>query len=72
MSPKIVNGSFAAIFDSDEFLEKSYAGIRIAVRLNYLQTAVLFKKSHYPLCYFNIESEFASYASSGSRNSNVR
>lgn len=32
MSPKIVNGSFAGIFDADEFLSKSYAGIRIAVR----------------------------------------
>lgn len=31
MSPKIVNGSFAAIFDADEFLAKTYAGIRIAV-----------------------------------------
>lgn len=30
MSPKIVNGSFAAIFDEDEFLAKAYAGIRIA------------------------------------------
>ncbi|GAB0088367.1 Histidine decarboxylase [Sergentomyia squamirostris] len=30
MSPKIVNGSFAAIFDADEFLAKAYAGIRIA------------------------------------------
>ncbi|XP_037049467.1 histidine decarboxylase isoform X1 [Bradysia coprophila] len=28
MSPKIVNGSFAAIFDADEFLAKAYAGIR--------------------------------------------
>lgn len=32
MSPKIVNGSFAAIFDADVFLTKAYAGIRIAVR----------------------------------------
>lgn len=39
MSPKIVNGSFAAIFDSDEFLEKSYAGIRIAVRVSLLVLA---------------------------------
>lgn len=31
MSPKIVNGSYAAIIDSDEFLAKAYAGIRIAV-----------------------------------------
>lgn len=31
MSPKIVNGSFAAIFDADEFLAKTYAGVRIAV-----------------------------------------
>jgi hypothetical protein len=31
MSPKIVNGSFAAMFDADEFLAKAYAGIRIAV-----------------------------------------
>lgn len=31
MSPKIVNGSFAAIFDADEFLAKVYAGIRISV-----------------------------------------
>ncbi|KFB44891.1 aromatic amino acid decarboxylase [Anopheles sinensis] len=30
MSPKIVNGSFAAIFDADEFLAKVYAGIRIS------------------------------------------
>uniref|UniRef100_T1GH65 Uncharacterized protein n=1 Tax=Megaselia scalaris TaxID=36166 RepID=T1GH65_MEGSC len=30
MSPKVVNGSFAAIFDADEFLAKTYAGIRIA------------------------------------------
>lgn len=33
MSPKIVNGSFAAIFDTDEFLAKAYAGIRIAVTI---------------------------------------
>lgn len=32
MSPKVVNGSFAAIIDADEFLAKAYAGIRIAVR----------------------------------------
>lgn len=32
MSPKIVNGSFAAIFDADEFLAKVYAGIRISVK----------------------------------------
>lgn len=31
MSPKVVNGSFAAIVDVDEFLAKAYAGIRIAV-----------------------------------------
>lgn len=31
MSPKIVNGSYAAIFDADEFLAKVYAGIRISV-----------------------------------------
>ncbi|XP_035775799.1 histidine decarboxylase-like isoform X2 [Anopheles albimanus] len=30
MSPKIVNGSYAAIFDADEFLAKVYAGIRIS------------------------------------------
>lgn len=36
MSPKIVNGSFAAIFDTDEFLAKAYAGIRIAVCFIYL------------------------------------
>ncbi|XP_058818538.1 histidine decarboxylase isoform X1 [Topomyia yanbarensis] len=30
MSPKIVNGSFAAIYDADEFLAKVYAGIRIS------------------------------------------
>lgn len=34
MSPKIVNGSFAAIFDADEFLAKTYAGVRIAVIFN--------------------------------------
>ncbi|KAJ6642858.1 Histidine decarboxylase, partial [Pseudolycoriella hygida] len=28
MSPKVVNGSFAAIFDADEILAKAYAGIR--------------------------------------------
>lgn len=33
MSPKVVNGSFAAIFDADEFLAKAYAGIRIAVSM---------------------------------------
>lgn len=33
MSPKVVNGSFAAIIDADEFLAKAYAGIRIAVSL---------------------------------------
>ncbi|XP_062547512.1 histidine decarboxylase isoform X1 [Armigeres subalbatus] len=32
MSPKIVNGSFAAIFDADEFLAKVYAGIRISTQ----------------------------------------
>lgn len=31
MSPKVVNGSFAAIIDADEFLAKAYAGIRITV-----------------------------------------
>lgn len=31
MSPKIVNGSFAAIFDTDEFLAKAFAGIRATV-----------------------------------------
>ncbi|KAH8272821.1 hypothetical protein KR018_001118, partial [Drosophila ironensis] len=30
LSPKVVNGSFAAIFDADEFLAKTYAGVRIA------------------------------------------
>lgn len=30
MSPKIINGSFAALFDSDDFLAKTCAGIRIA------------------------------------------
>ncbi|XP_030388470.1 histidine decarboxylase [Scaptodrosophila lebanonensis] len=30
LSPKVVNGSFAALFDADEFLAKTYAGIRIA------------------------------------------
>ncbi|XP_037903093.1 histidine decarboxylase isoform X2 [Hermetia illucens] len=29
MSPKIVNGSFAAIFDAGDFLQKAYAGIRL-------------------------------------------
>lgn len=32
MSPKVVNGSFAAIFDEDEFLAKAYSGIRITVK----------------------------------------
>lgn len=36
MSPKIVNGSFAAIFDADEFLAKAYAGIRIAVSCSFV------------------------------------
>lgn len=31
LSPKVVNGSFAAIFDEDEFLAKAYSGIRITV-----------------------------------------
>lgn len=31
MSPKVVNGSFAAIYDNDEFLAKAYSGIRISV-----------------------------------------
>lgn len=35
MSPKIVNGSFAAIFDTDEFLAKAYAGIRMTVKLSH-------------------------------------
>lgn len=30
MSPKIVNGSFAAICNTDEFMAKDYAGIRMA------------------------------------------
>lgn len=30
MSPKIVNGSFAAICDTDEFMAKDFAGIRMA------------------------------------------
>lgn len=38
MSPKVVNGSFAAIIDADEFLAKAYAGIRIAVRFTLLPT----------------------------------
>jgi hypothetical protein len=36
MSPKIVNGSFAAIIDADEFLAKAYAGIRIAVSYTHI------------------------------------
>lgn len=36
MSPKVVNGSFAAIYDGDEFLAKAYSGIRISVMLKYL------------------------------------
>lgn len=36
MSPKVVNGSFAAIIDADEFLAKAYAGIRIAVSFFFL------------------------------------
>lgn len=44
MSPKIVNGSFAAIFDTDEFLAKAYAGIRIAViSLFYLEIDVRYR-----------------------------
>lgn len=39
LSPKVVNGSFAAIFDADEFLAKTYAGIRIAVSRRTLPTA---------------------------------
>lgn len=31
MSPKVVNGSFAAIYDGDEFLAKAYSGTRISV-----------------------------------------
>jgi hypothetical protein len=41
MSPKVVNGSFAAIIDADEFLAKAYAGIRIAVRLRLLLVAAV-------------------------------
>lgn len=37
MSPKVVNGSFAAIIDADEFLAKAYAGIRIAVSFLFYQ-----------------------------------
>ncbi|XP_055639732.1 histidine decarboxylase isoform X2 [Toxorhynchites rutilus septentrionalis] len=44
MSPKIVNGSFAAIFDADEFLAKVYAGIRISVK-KYLQEYGLSEKA---------------------------
>lgn len=38
LSPKVVNGSFAAIFDEDEFLAKAYSGIRI--------TVIIFLTSH--------------------------
>lgn len=36
MSPKVVNGSFAAIYDGDEFLAKAYSGIRITVNCMFL------------------------------------
>lgn len=45
MSPKIVNGSFAAIFDADEFLAKAYAGIRIAVSLVMVLVFFFLRKS---------------------------
>lgn len=44
MSPKVVNGSFAAIIDADEFLAKAYAGIRIAVSFSYRQSMIMFYK----------------------------
>lgn len=41
MSPKIVNGSFAAICDTDEFMAKDFAGIRMAaVSVNALLTHI--------------------------------
>jgi hypothetical protein len=45
MSPKVVNGSFAAIIDADEFLAKAYAGIRIAVSFFYQHSIIMFYKS---------------------------
>lgn len=45
MSPKIVNGSFAAIFDTDEFLAKAYAGIRISVNKKFYLFNVLIEPS---------------------------
>jgi len=68
MSPKVVNGSFAAIIDADEFLAKAYAGIRIAVSFLLLLSAVriMFDKLLAALFAINIfnraESRFASYA----------
>lgn len=46
MSPKIVNGSFAAIFDAGDFLQKAYAGIRLNVRTARLGNQSIFISKH--------------------------
>jgi hypothetical protein len=83
MSPKVVNGSFAAIMDADEFLAKEYAGIRIAVSLYQLIIAELIffwsnhlnntqTKKYIKFCLFcHSESRFASDEKTRPRHSHV-
>lgn len=83
MSPKIVNGSFAAIFDADEFLAKTYAGIRIAVIISLYITLISSEFCAWLLWifFFNFknfvfssipESKLTGDASTSSRNFDVR
>lgn len=82
MSPKIVNGSFAAMIDADEFLAKAYAGIRIAVSflINLSKEALYGVQNsnfpHLPAIFFKtfhfLEPRLACNASPSPRNFNVR
>lgn len=69
MSPKIVNGSFAAIFDTDEFLAKAYAGIRIAVSFSCFYFWLISEVINNELF---LESKFTGYAKESQRNIDVR
>lgn len=78
MSPKVVNGSFAAIIDADEFLAKAYAGIRIAVSSAGKHLMVVFDKSlaglsrHFLLfIFYHLESRFTGDATTSPWDFNV-
>jgi hypothetical protein len=54
MSPKVVNGSFAAIIEPDEFLAQAYAGIRIAVSSLYQRSMIMFYNLKMTIRFINI------------------